>query len=123
MATRRILLTALGVSLLCTPALAQDKKVVPGPMPAPATTPAPVTSAKPTSASTTGTATTPITAKVNLNTASAADIDKLPKIGPAGSKSIIAARDKAKFKDWNDFVGRKVVSADAAAAIKDLVSF
>jgi competence protein ComEA len=121
MATRRILLTALGVSLLCAPALAQEKKVVPGPMPAPtATTPAPATNAKP---STTGTATTPVTAKVNLNTASAADIDKLPKIGSAGSKSIIAARDKAKFKDWNDFVGRKVVSADAAAAIKDLVSF
>ena len=33
------------------------------------------------------------------------------------------ARGKAKFKDWNDFVDSKVISADAAAAIKDSVTF
>jgi hypothetical protein len=33
------------------------------------------------------------------------------------------ARDKAKFKDWDDFVGRKVISADLAAGIKDSVTF
>ena len=47
----------------------------------------------------------------------------LPKIGSARSKAIIEARTKAKFKDWDDFVARKVVPADAAAAMKDVVSF
>ena len=62
-------------------------------------------------------------AKTNLNTATAAELDKLPQIGPARSKAIIEARAKAKFKNWDDFVARKVVPADAAAAIKDVVSF
>jgi len=68
-------------------------------------------------------ATTPQGAKTNLNTATAAELDKLPQIGPARSKAIIEARTKAKFRDWNDFVARKVVPAEAAAAIKDVVAF
>ena len=39
------------------------------------------------------------------------------------SKAIIEARAKAKFKNWDDFMARRVVPADAAAAIKDVVSF
>ena len=62
-------------------------------------------------------------AKVNLNTATAADLDKLPQIGPARSKAIIEARAKSKFKNWDDFVARKVVPSDAVAALKDVVSF
>src|SRR6516165_9443901 len=65
----------------------------------------------------------PQLAKTNLNTATAAELDKLPQIGPAPSKAIIEARAKAKFKNWDDFVARKVVPADAAVAIKDVVSF
>src|SRR6266540_2662918 len=72
---------------------------------------------------TTGGATAPQAAKTNLNTATAAELDKLPHIGPTRSKAIIEARTKAKFKDWDDFVARKVVPADAAAAMKDVVSF
>ena len=57
------------------------------------------------------------------NTATVAQLDKLPKITPAQSKAILEARAKAKFKDWNEFVARKVVPADTAAAIKDVVIF
>ena len=61
--------------------------------------------------------------KTNLNTASAADLDKLPQIGEARTKAIIAARTTKKFKDWADFTSRDVVPKNAEAAIKDLVSF
>jgi competence protein ComEA len=64
-----------------------------------------------------------MTKKVNLNTATAADLDNLPQIGEARSKAIIEARAKGKFKNWDDFVARKVVPSNAEAAIKDLVSF
>ena len=63
------------------------------------------------------------TSKVNLNTASAAELDRLPHVGESRAKAIIDARDKAKFKDWADFVARKVVPSSTEAAIKDLVSF
>jgi DNA uptake protein ComE-like DNA-binding protein len=39
------------------------------------------------------------------------------------SKAILEARAKQKFKNWDDFVARKVIPADAAAAMKDVVSF
>jgi len=47
----------------------------------------------------------------------------VPQIGPARSKAIVEARTKAKFKNWDDFVARKVVPADAVAALKDVVTF
>ena len=62
-------------------------------------------------------------AKVNLNTASAEELDKLPQIGPARAKAIVAARATARFKDWNDFVARKVVPANALAAIQNRAAF
>jgi DNA uptake protein ComE-like DNA-binding protein len=52
-----------------------------------------------------------------------AELDKAPQIGPTHSKAIVEARAKEKFKNWDDFVARKVVPADAAAAMKDVVSF
>jgi competence protein ComEA len=61
--------------------------------------------------------------KINLNTATAAELDNLPQIGPARAKDIIEARTKGKFKDWADFTTRKVVPANAESAIKDLVAF
>ena len=63
------------------------------------------------------------TKKVNLNSATAADLNNLPQIGEARSKAIIEARAKVPFKNWDDFVVRKVVPSNAEAAIKDLVSF
>jgi DNA uptake protein ComE-like DNA-binding protein len=63
------------------------------------------------------------TIKVNLNTATAAELAGLPQIGPARAQAIIAARAQAKFKNWDDFVARKVVPENAEAAIKGLVEF
>ena len=63
------------------------------------------------------------TAKVNLNTATAKELDRLPQIGATRAQAIIAARNQEKFKSWDDFVARKVVPENAEAAIKDLVGF
>ena len=86
--------------------------------------PATVTpTAAPAAAASKTSASAAMTKKVNLNTATAADLDNLPQIGEARSKAIIEARAKGKFKNWDDFVARKVVPSNAEAAIKDLVGF
>jgi DNA uptake protein ComE-like DNA-binding protein len=64
-----------------------------------------------------------VTKKVNLNTATAEELDALPQIGPARAKAIVEGRAKGKYKNWNDFVARKVIPSNAEAAIKGLVSF
>jgi DNA uptake protein ComE-like DNA-binding protein len=108
--TIRRLLTAMAlVAFVATPALAETAapKTAPpaaqkkGPAPAPA----------------------PIATKVNLNTANAEELDKLPQIGPARAKAIIEARAKGRFRNWDDFTARNVVPANAERAIKDLVTF
>jgi competence protein ComEA len=116
MFTPRVLITSLTIALLSAPAFAQ------GTQPAQPAKPAPAATA-PAKPATTGAATAPQAVKTNLNTATAAELDKLPQIGPARSKAIVEARTKAKFKDWNDFVARKVVPAEVAATIKDVVTF
>ena len=87
----------------------------PPPIAAPATAPAPTAAAPKANAEQ--------AKKVNLNTATADELDKLPQIGPARSKAIIEARGKGKFKDWADFTKRNVVPSNSEAAIKDLVTF
>jgi len=119
MSTNRVLLTALALALLSAPTLAQDTKTDTKTAPAAGANNS-ATAPKP---STTGAATTPVTGKTNLNSATAGQLDKLPKMTPLHSKAIMEARGKARFKDWNDFVARKVVPADTAAAIKDVVTF
>jgi competence protein ComEA len=57
---------------------------------------------------------------VNLNTATKDQLDGLPQIGDARAQAIIAKRP---YKDWNDFVSKNVVPANAEAAIKDKVRF
>jgi competence protein ComEA len=111
MTVNRVILSALAFALVSVPALAQDKGT-PTPQPPAATAPA-----------TTGKATAPVAAKVNLNTATAAELNKLPKGNVMNSRAIVEARAKGKFKNWDDFVARKVIPADAAAAIKDSVAF
>ena len=112
MSTNRVLLASVMLALLSAPAFAQGMQPAPAEKSAPAVT-------KP---STTGT-TAPVAAKTNLNTATAAELGKLPKVDAASSKAIVDARGKSKFKDWNDFMARKVVPADVAAALKDVVTF
>jgi competence protein ComEA len=95
MLIRRVLVTSVALALLSAPAFAQ------GMQPAKPTTPDPTAAAPgaPAKPSTTGAATAPVTGKVNLNTASAAELDKLPQLAPGQSKAIVDARSKAKFKN------------------------
>ncbi len=111
MTVNRVILSALAFAFVSAPAFAQDKGT--------STTQPPAVTAP----STTGKATAPVAAKINLNTASAADLNKLPKGNVLNSQAIVEARSKGKFKNWDDFVARKVVPADAVAAIKDSVTF
>lgn len=120
MLTRRVLVTSVALALLSAPAFAQGT----GTQPMQPANPAPAATAPAKPATTgAGTATAPVAAKTNLNTATVAELDKLPKVGPTRSKAIIDARAKEKFKNWDDFAARKLVPADALAAIKDVVTF
>src|SRR5262249_20543098 len=116
MFTPRVLVTSLTIALLSAPAFAQ------GTQPAQPAKPAPAVTA-PAKPATTGAATAPQVVKTNLNTATAAELDKLPQIGPARSQAIAEPRTRAKFKDGSDCVARTVVPAEVAAAIKDVVTF
>jgi competence protein ComEA len=89
MFTRRVLVTLV---LLSVPAFAQ------GTQPAQPAKPAPAVTA-PAKPATTGAATAPQVAKTNLNTAAAAELDKLPQIGPARSKAIIEARAQGEVQE------------------------
>ncbi len=68
-------------------------------------------------------ATAPKSQLVNLNTATAEQLDGLPQIGAARAKAIIEARAKGRFKDWADFTARNVIPSNAEAAIKDKITF
>jgi len=107
--TKSLLALVAAFALFASPALAETKQ--------PAKEPTKSAPAAPTKS------TTPTAQKVNLNTANAEELDALPQIGPARAKAIIDARAKGKFKNWDDFVARKVVPSNAVTAIKDLVSF
>jgi competence protein ComEA len=135
MSAKRILTIVAILATISTMAFAQSKdSKEPAKAPAPATkstppAPAPAAqpAAKPAPAAPAAKAATPAAApaakKVNLNTATADELDGLPQIGPARAKAIIEARGKAKFKNWDDFVARNVVPGNAESAIKSLVSF
>jgi DNA uptake protein ComE-like DNA-binding protein len=113
MTLRRLLSVAALLALSAAPALAQTAA------PAQPAAPAVAAPAKPA----TPVAAAPIAKKINLNTATATELDTLPQIGPARAKAIVDARTKSPFKNWDDFVARKVVPANAEAAIKSMVAF
>lgn len=125
---------ALAVALLSTSVgFAQATAPAPTAPKAPATAPAPTAPKAPAApaaaapAPKAAPAAAPVTAPkaqlVNLNTATAEQLDGLPQIGAARAKAIIEARAKGKFKNWDDFVARNVIPSNAEAAIKDKVSF
>ncbi len=71
-------------------------------------------------------ASTPSTTLVNLNTATATQLDKLPEVGKARAKAIVAERAKGAFKSWPDFDTRMAgtsINAGVKAKIKDRVTF
>ncbi|OIP18696.1 MAG: hypothetical protein CO105_11460 [Comamonadaceae bacterium CG_4_9_14_3_um_filter_60_33] len=45
-------------------------------------------------------------AAVDVNKATAADLDGIKGVGPSMSAKILDERKKGNFKDWNDFVTR-----------------
>jgi DNA uptake protein ComE-like DNA-binding protein len=63
------------------------------------------------------------TIKVNLNTASAEELAHLPRLGRDSVSAIIEKRKTAPFRDWNDFVARRLVPSFSMKAIRDRVTF
>jgi competence ComEA-like helix-hairpin-helix protein len=62
--------------------------------------------------------------RLNLNTASAADLERLPLIGPSRAIAIVAWRERhGSFKNLDDLVLVPGVSRRMAEAIRDLVAF
>ena len=55
-------------------------------------------------------------AAVDVNKASAAELDGVKGIGPGTSKTILAERKKGEFKDWADFIARVKGVGEARAA-------
>ncbi|QOZ31960.1 hypothetical protein [Bradyrhizobium sp. CCBAU 53421] len=61
--------------------------------------------------------------RINLNTAPVSELVKLPHLSVRGVTAITEARAKSKFKDWNDFVARRVVPRFVRNDLKELVTF
>jgi competence protein ComEA len=55
-------------------------------------------------------------AGVDVNKASAAELDGIRGIGPSTSNKILDERKKGNFKDWQDFIDRTKGVSDANAA-------
>jgi DNA uptake protein ComE-like DNA-binding protein len=64
-------------------------------------------------------ATAPATSLTNINTASAADLDKLPQIGKARAAAIIKGRPYAAP---DDLLSKKVLSKGVFDKIKDKIT-
>jgi competence protein ComEA len=59
---------------------------------------------------------------MDLNRASAQELDTLPGVGPATAAKIITARQERPFASLDDFGGRKIVGAATLAKIRALVT-
>lgn len=61
-------------------------------------------------------------AKVNLNTATAGELDALPGIGPATAAAIVRARSAKAFGSVDELQTRGLVSPRVLADVRDLVT-
>lgn len=59
---------------------------------------------------------------VNLNRATAEELDALPGIGPATVQKILAARQERAFRSLDELVERKVLTASQLSTIRDQVT-
>jgi DNA uptake protein ComE-like DNA-binding protein len=108
MSIRLIAAAATALLLITAPALAQT--TAPAAKPAATTTaPAAKPAAKPKPAK------TAVTQKVNINTATAAELDALPQIGEKRSEAIIKNRP---YKTPDELVSKKVLSKGIYDKIK-----
>ena len=69
-----------------------------------------------------GTAATNAPGPLNLNTATSAQLDSLPGIGPATAAKIIASREQMVFASVDDLVSRKLISAATLAKFREQVT-
>jgi competence protein ComEA len=69
-----------------------------------------------------GTGTSAPSGPLNLNTATADQLDALPGIGPATAAKIIASRQERPFATVDDLVTRKLVTAATLAKFRDQVT-
>lgn len=62
------------------------------------------------------------TAKIDLNTASAAELESLPGVGPSKAQAIVAHREVAPFKNADELVEVKGIGEKLYAQLKDRVT-
>ncbi len=129
MTKTRFLATVAAVMMVASPVLAQTAQPVTPTLPARPAVPAPavpavaqpVVPARPVAAQ--PAATTPAAKIVNINTATAAELDTLKGIGPARAKKIIEERAKTRFRNFDDLVQRNVLPSNVEAELRGKISF
>ena len=62
------------------------------------------------------------TARIDLNTASAAELESLPGVGPSKAQAILAHREVAPFKSTEELIEVKGIGDKLFAQLKDRVT-